>query len=119
MRALVSERAAVGWSSFRLDGTFLWTHAILPASNVTPYLRPLSGAGRSRRPPRTCAALSVPARCTWAAASWPAAAIMAPQALAARIRSLPSPFTVTVELQIRVLHRRRDLARVRTTPGKR
>jgi hypothetical protein len=30
-----------------------------------------------------------------------------PQALAARIRSLPSPFTVTVDLQIRVLQRRR------------
>ena len=74
MRALVSERAAVGWSSFRLDGTFLWTHAILPARNVTTYLRPLSGAGRSQRPPRTCAALSVPARCTWAAASWHARA---------------------------------------------
>ena len=40
MRALVSGRAAVGWSSFRLDGTFLWTHAILPAGHVTTYLRP-------------------------------------------------------------------------------
>ena len=56
----MSGRAAVGWSSFRLDGTFLWTHAILLAGNVTTYLRALSGAGRSRRPPRICAALSVP-----------------------------------------------------------
>jgi hypothetical protein len=67
-RTLVSGRAAVGWSSFRCDGTFLWTHAILPSCNLTPYLRPLSGGARSRRPPRTCAALSAPARWTWAAA---------------------------------------------------
>ena len=70
----MSGRAAVGWSSFRFDGTFLWTHAILPAGNVTTYLRPLSGAGRSQGSPRICAALSVPARCTWAAASWHASA---------------------------------------------
>ena len=41
----------------------------------------------------------------------PSARRITPQALAARIRSLPSPFTVTVDLQIRVLQRRRDLAR--------
>jgi hypothetical protein len=63
-RALVSERAAVGWSSFRLDGTFLWIQPLLPAGNVTAYLRPLSGAGRSRQSPRTCAALSAPGRCS-------------------------------------------------------
>ena len=40
----------------------------------------------------------------------PSARHITPQALAARIRSLPSPFTVTVDLQIRVLQRRRDLA---------
>ncbi len=50
MRALASERAAIGWPSFRLDGTFLWTHAILPAGDVTTCLRPLSGAARSQRP---------------------------------------------------------------------
>ena len=49
----------------------------------------------------------------------PSARHITPQALAARIRSLPSPFTVTVELQIRVLQRRRDLAGVRTSSGKR
>jgi 23S rRNA (guanine745-N1)-methyltransferase len=38
----------------------------------------------------------------------PSARHITPQALAARIRSLPSPFTVTVDLQIRVLQRRRD-----------
>ena len=42
-----------------------------------------------------------------------------PQALAARIRSLPSPFTVTVDLQIRVLQRRRDIAGMTATSGKR
>ena len=36
----------------------------------------------------------------------PSARHIAPQALAARIRSLPSPFTVTVDLQIRVFARR-------------
>jgi hypothetical protein len=76
-RTLVSGRAAVGWSSFRCDGTFLWTHEILPAGNLTAYPHPLSGAGRSRRPPRTCAALSAPARCAWAAAAWHAAVIIA------------------------------------------
>jgi hypothetical protein len=39
----------------------------------------------------------------------PSARHITPQALAARIRSLPSPFTVTVDLQIRVLQRRREL----------
>ncbi len=42
----------------------------------------------------------------------PSARHITPQALAARIRSLPSPFTVTVDLQIRVLQRHRELARV-------
>ena len=37
----------------------------------------------------------------------PSARHITPQALAARIRSLPSPFAVTVNLQIRVLQRRR------------
>ena len=37
----------------------------------------------------------------------PSARHITPQALAARIGSLPSPFTVTVDLQIRVLQRRR------------
>jgi 23S rRNA (guanine745-N1)-methyltransferase len=41
----------------------------------------------------------------------PSARHITAQALAARIRSLPSPFSVTVDLQIRVLQRRRDLAR--------
>ena len=41
----MSRRAAVGWSSFRCDGTFLWTHAILPSCNLTANLRRLSGAG--------------------------------------------------------------------------
>ena len=40
----------------------------------------------------------------------PSARHITPQALAARIRSLPSPFTVTIDVQIRVLQRRRDLA---------
>jgi len=35
----------------------------------------------------------------------PSARHIAPQALAARIRSLPSPFTVTVDLRIRVFQR--------------
>jgi 23S rRNA (guanine745-N1)-methyltransferase len=47
----------------------------------------------------------------------PSARHITPQALAARIGSLPSPFTVTVDLQIRVLRRRRDLAGVRITSG--
>jgi 23S rRNA (guanine745-N1)-methyltransferase len=38
----------------------------------------------------------------------PSARHITPQELAARIHSLPSPFTVTVDLQIRVF--RRDLA---------
>lgn len=38
----------------------------------------------------------------------PSARHIAPQALATRICSLPSPFTVTVDLQIRVFLRRRD-----------
>ena len=37
----------------------------------------------------------------------PSARHITPQALAARVRSLPSPFAVTVDLQIRVLQRRR------------
>jgi 23S rRNA (guanine745-N1)-methyltransferase len=41
----------------------------------------------------------------------PSARHIAPQALAARVRSLPSPFTVTVDLRIRVFQRRR------TPPG--
>jgi 23S rRNA (guanine745-N1)-methyltransferase len=49
----------------------------------------------------------------------PSARHITPQALAARIRSLPSPFTVTVDLQIRVLQRRRDLVWATTTSGKR
>ena len=49
----------------------------------------------------------------------PSARHITPQALAARIRSLPSPFTVTVDLQIRVLQRRLDLAWVTNTSGKR
>jgi hypothetical protein len=48
----------------------------------------------------------------------PSARHITPQALAARIRSLPSPFTVTVDLHIRVLQRRRDLAWVTATLGK-
>ena len=40
----------------------------------------------------------------------PSARHITPQALAARISSLPSPFTVTIDVQIRVLQRRRDLA---------
>ncbi|HEY2075518.1 MAG TPA: methyltransferase type 11 [Streptosporangiaceae bacterium] len=42
-----------------------------------------------------------------------------PQVLAARISFLPSPFTVTVDLRIRVFQRPRDPAGVRTTSGKR
>jgi 23S rRNA (guanine745-N1)-methyltransferase len=38
----------------------------------------------------------------------PSARHITPQVLAARIRSLPSPFTVTVDLQIRVFHRPGD-----------
>src|SRR5437016_1196277 len=49
----------------------------------------------------------------------PSARHITPQALAARIGSLPSPFTVTVDLQIRALQHRRDLAWARTTSGKR
>ena len=49
----------------------------------------------------------------------PSARHITPRALAARIGSLPSPFTVTVDLQIRVLQRRRDVAWVRATSGKR
>ena len=41
----------------------------------------------------------------------PSARHITPQALTARIRSLPSPFSVTVDLQIRVLQRRRDRCR--------
>jgi 23S rRNA (guanine745-N1)-methyltransferase len=44
----------------------------------------------------------------------PSARHISPQALAARIRPLPSPFTVTVDLQIRVFQRPRELARVTT-----
>jgi 23S rRNA (guanine745-N1)-methyltransferase len=40
----------------------------------------------------------------------PSARHITPQALAARIRSLPCPFTVTVDLQIRVLQRERGCA---------
>jgi 23S rRNA (guanine745-N1)-methyltransferase len=47
----------------------------------------------------------------------PSARHIAPQALAARIRSLPRPFTVTVDLQIRVFQRPRDLAWATTPPG--
>jgi hypothetical protein len=46
----------------------------------------------------------------------PSARHITPQQLAARIGSLPSPFTVTVDLQVRVLHRRQDHAGARTTP---
>jgi len=49
----------------------------------------------------------------------PSARHITAQALAARIRSLPSPFTVTVDLQIRVLQRRRDIAGMTATSGKR
>ena len=49
----------------------------------------------------------------------PSARHITSQALAARVRSLPSPFTVTVDLQIRALQHRRDLAWARTTSGKR
>jgi 23S rRNA (guanine745-N1)-methyltransferase len=49
----------------------------------------------------------------------PSARHITPQALAARIRFLPSPFTVTVDLQIRVLQRRRELAWATATSGKR
>ena len=55
--------------------------------------------------------LSLDADLTALVAMGPSARRITPQALAARIRSLPSPFTVTVDLQIRVLQRRRDLAR--------
>ena len=41
----------------------------------------------------------------------PSARHITPQALTARIRSLPSPFSVTVDLQIRVLQRRRGRCR--------
>jgi hypothetical protein len=41
----------------------------------------------------------------------PSARHITPHALAARINSLPSPFTVTVDLQIRVFQRPRDLSR--------
>jgi 23S rRNA (guanine745-N1)-methyltransferase len=49
----------------------------------------------------------------------PSARHITPQALAARLRSLPSPFTVTVDLQIRVFHRPSDLPGVTTPPRKR
>ena len=49
----------------------------------------------------------------------PSARHITPQALAARVRSLPSPFTVTVDLQIRLFRRPRDLAGGTTTSGKR
>jgi 23S rRNA (guanine745-N1)-methyltransferase len=49
----------------------------------------------------------------------PSARHITPQALAARIRSLPSPFTVTVDLQIRVLQRRLDITGMTATSGKR
>jgi 23S rRNA (guanine745-N1)-methyltransferase len=49
----------------------------------------------------------------------PSARHITPQALAAGIRSLPSPFTVTVDLQIRVFHRPSDLTWVTTPSGKR
>ena len=49
----------------------------------------------------------------------PSARYITPQALAAGIRSLPSPFTVTVDLQIRVFHRPSDLTWVTTPSGKR
>jgi 23S rRNA (guanine745-N1)-methyltransferase len=49
----------------------------------------------------------------------PSARHLTPRALAARISVLPSPFTVTVDLQIRALQHRRDLAWARTTSGKR
>jgi 23S rRNA (guanine745-N1)-methyltransferase len=41
----------------------------------------------------------------------PSARHITPQGLAARINSLPSPFTVTVDLQIRVFQHPRDLSR--------
>jgi 23S rRNA (guanine745-N1)-methyltransferase len=47
----------------------------------------------------------------------PSARHITPQALAAGIRSLPSPFTVTVDLQIRVFHRPSDPTWV-TTPSR-
>ena len=46
----------------------------------------------------------------------PSARHITPQQLAARIGSLPSPCTVTVDLQVSVLHRRQDHAGARTTP---
>lgn len=49
----------------------------------------------------------------------PSARHITAQALAARIRSLPSPFTVTVDLQIRVFQRPENLAGVTITSGKR
>jgi 23S rRNA (guanine745-N1)-methyltransferase len=49
----------------------------------------------------------------------PSARHITPQALAARISSLPSPFAVTVDLQIRVFQRPGTPAGVRTTSGKR
>ena len=49
----------------------------------------------------------------------PSARHITPQALAARVRSLPSPFTVTVDLQIRLFRRPRDLSGGTTTSGKR
>src|ERR1700733_6614952 len=54
-----------------------WTHAILPSGDLaaSPHLR--SAAGRSPRPSRICGALSAPARSTWAAAAWRAAASIA------------------------------------------
>jgi 23S rRNA (guanine745-N1)-methyltransferase len=49
----------------------------------------------------------------------PSARHITPQALAARIRSLSIPFTVTFDLRIRVFQRPRDLAWVTTPLGKR
>ena len=49
----------------------------------------------------------------------PSARHIAPQALAAGIRSLPSPFTVTVDLQIMVFHRPSDLTWVTAASGRR
>jgi 23S rRNA (guanine745-N1)-methyltransferase len=49
----------------------------------------------------------------------PSSRHITPQALAARVRSLPSPFTVTVDLQIRVFPRRRTPRLVAAASGKR
>ena len=127
MRALVSERAAVGWSSFRLDGTFLTPEGtLLIAMPGTGHLRelqrPLGMISIDRRKPQRLAGtyrdyarsgitsvnyqLSLGhADLTTLVSMGPSARHITAQTLAARIRSLPSPFTVTVDLQIRVFQR--------------